>query len=86
MTSLPSRDLPITYCCNRMREDLEQVCDMHPDPAYCPDSLVSYRSDRKQYGLYVHDGGESYVRIKYCPWCGTKLATVAASAAEEKAL
>ena len=73
MPTLPDRDLPKAYCCNRMREDLEYVCDMHPDPSQCPDSLVSYRADRDAYGLYVHDGGPSYVAIGYCPWCGKNL-------------
>ena len=25
------------------------------------------------YGLIIHDGGRSSVRITHCPWCGTKL-------------
>ena len=26
-----------------------------------------------EYGLIIHDGGSSYIDIKYCPWCGSKL-------------
>jgi hypothetical protein len=23
--------------------------------------------------LIVHDGGRSVIRIRFCPWCGTRL-------------
>jgi hypothetical protein len=26
-----------------------------------------------EYGIIVHDGGTSMVRIQFCPWCGTRL-------------
>lgn len=26
-----------------------------------------------EYGIIVHDGGESFIGIQYCPWCGKKL-------------
>ena len=29
--------LPEKYCCERMRENLEYTCEMHPDPSDCPD-------------------------------------------------
>jgi hypothetical protein len=25
------------------------------------------------YGIPIHDGGSSVVKINYCPWCGSKL-------------
>jgi hypothetical protein len=27
----------------------------------------------REYGLLVHDGGESIIVIEYCPWCGVRL-------------
>ena len=38
-----------------------------------PDNIVCYSDILNEYGLIIHDGGESYVRINYCPWCGAKL-------------
>lgn len=35
------------------------------------DSVITKR--RKLYGLPIHDGGESYIRINFCPWCGKNL-------------
>jgi hypothetical protein len=58
-------------CCDRMRVDLEQKCDLHPNRADCPDALID--RVRGGYGLIVHDGGESVVEISFCPWCGTRL-------------
>ncbi len=28
----------------------------------------------REYGIRVLDGGDSFIRIAYCPWCGCKLA------------
>lgn len=59
------------YCCERMRLDLEQVCEQHPDRHECPDALIG--TMRGGYGIFVHDGGTSVVEIAFCPWCGSKL-------------
>ncbi len=58
-------------CCSRMEHDLHQQCDEHPDRFDCPDSLIT--KNKSGYGLIVHDGGHSYIKISYCPWCGTKI-------------
>jgi hypothetical protein len=63
----------LTHCCERMDYDLEQQCDQHPDRYDCPDALISYTPEYREYGLIVHDGGHSTVVIEYCPWCGTQL-------------
>ena len=59
------------YCCEVMREELKQSCEVHPDPFECPDLLVTRSSG--EYGLIIHDSGNSYIVINYCPWCGTRL-------------
>jgi hypothetical protein len=61
-------------CCDEMRRQLRRRCPEHPDPATCPDALVGRFGRARAIGLYVHDGGASYVRIRYCPWCGARLA------------
>ena len=62
-----------THCCDEMRRQVETVCDRHPDRHDCPDALVGYSTLRREYGLLVHDGGTSSLRIGYCPWCGSHL-------------
>jgi len=54
-----------------MERNLQHNCEVHIEPAHCPDSLVGFFGD--EYGLRIHDGGSSYVVIGYCPWCGTRL-------------
>lgn len=61
------------YCCDRMKYDLEQKCDVHKDRFDCPDALIHHGSKTKEYGLIVHTGGHGFIEIKYCPWCGTNL-------------
>lgn len=59
------------YCCDRMRADLEHVCDIHSDRSECPDALIG--RTKHGFGLLVHDGGSSMISIAYCPWCGARL-------------
>jgi hypothetical protein len=56
-----------------MRRQVEAACDRHPDRHDCPDCLVGYSPRFREYGLLVHDGGSSSVRIRFCPWCGARL-------------
>ena len=62
-----------TYCCEDMRREIERVCDQHPDRFDCPDCLVGYSPRFREYGLLIHDGGSSWMCIRYCPWCGSLL-------------
>lgn len=61
------------HCCPRMRHQVEFVCADHPDLGACPDSLIRYSDQHREYGLRVHDGGSAVVEIAYCPWCGAEL-------------
>jgi hypothetical protein len=56
-----------------MKEALEFECEQHVDRFECPDALISYYDRFDEYGLIVHDGGHSVIRISYCPWCGMEL-------------
>jgi hypothetical protein len=62
-----------SHCCEMMRRNVENTCAEHPNRHDCPDSLVEFWPGPRVYGLIIHDGGESVVRISYCPWCGAKL-------------
>jgi Domain of unknown function (DUF6980) len=57
-----------------MSAQLSWHCDHHPHPQECPDALVGYFPGSGRFGLYVHDGGSSFVEIQFCPWCGYRLA------------
>ena len=56
-----------------MTDQLSQVCEIHADPADCADALACYLPKFDEYGLWIHDGGSSFMAIRFCPWCGTKL-------------
>ncbi len=64
----------MTFCCDDLRARAEHTCDLHPDRWDCPDCLVT-RSSRGTFGLMIHDGGTSSIRIAFCPWCGARLPT-----------
>ncbi|HEX2589849.1 MAG TPA: hypothetical protein VHL34_00030 [Rhizomicrobium sp.] len=61
-----------TICCERMAQDLNQVCDQHESRFDCGDALIHAASDGA-FGIIVHDGAGMFVEIGFCPWCGTKL-------------
>jgi len=63
----------MTHCCEMMTENLEMKCEQHDSPFTCPDSLVYFNEKSGKYGIIIHDGAASYIVIRYCPWCGSKL-------------
>ena len=38
-----------------------------------PDAIIRFNKNTKDYGIPIHDGGNSFIKIEYCPWCGTNL-------------
>jgi hypothetical protein len=60
-------------CCADLAAQLAWKCDRHKDWWDCPDCLIRFFPSRGEYGLPVHDGGSSYIRIRHCPWCGAGL-------------
>jgi hypothetical protein len=60
------------HCCDALRSALESHCTAHPDRFDCPDALVDYDAKVDEYGLIIHDGGNSVRVITFCPWCGTR--------------
>lgn len=56
-----------------MTEQVEHTCDTCKDSFECPDALIYYDPKLAEYGIIVHNGGESYVTINFCPFCGAKL-------------
>ena len=60
-------------CCEAMGYHTANHCSVHTSPFACPDRLIWHDENSGDYGIIVHDGGESFVRIRYCPWCGSEL-------------
>jgi hypothetical protein len=56
-----------------MSQELAKTCAEHESRFACPDMLVEYVDKFDEYGLIVHDGGESFIAIAFCPWCGSAL-------------
>ena len=61
------------HCCAAMTNALYFQCSDHKDKFECPDTLISYNEKFDEYGLIIHDGGESASTIRYCPYCGQQL-------------
>ena len=62
-----------SYCCEQMAYFAEHRCPEHDNPFDCPDHIIYANSKHNLYGIIVHDGGESFISIDYCPWCGKRL-------------
>lgn len=61
------------FCCKSMEENAllqkpNDDCDFVNS-----DKLIYYNEIFDEYGLIVHNGGQSYIMINFCPWCGKKL-------------
>lgn len=62
------------HCCKQMRDDLDHVCQAHPNRFECPDAIIAYDQTTDEYGIIAHNEGSPLVTVIYfCPWCGTKL-------------
>ena len=67
------RDDGVMHCCEMMRSNVENRCDVHESRTDCPDCLIDFWPENRTYGLMVHDGGGLVISIHFCPWCGTSL-------------
>ena len=52
--------------------DLPGIYSLRP---YTQEEIVSrdFIINQKPDGIIIHDGGQSFIKINYCPWCGRKL-------------
>lgn len=58
------------YCCNDLKYHLEHQCEIHDSVFDCCDHLFFYNRVYDEYGVILHDGGSSYIVIRFCPFCG----------------
>ncbi len=63
----------VRHCCSAMKQALAHDCDQHATPFDCADTALVYNEPFDEYGIPVRDGGESYLIVTHCPWCGGKL-------------
>jgi hypothetical protein len=60
------------FCCLSMAYHL--INDKSEDKKDNADRIITYIKSQKEFGIPIHDGGASYIKIEYCPWCGKYLA------------
>ncbi len=51
-----------SHCCEQMERHISEE-----------EVAIVYVPEFRVYGIKILDGGTSYQRIHYCPWCGQKL-------------
>jgi hypothetical protein len=66
-----SATCPCCECCESMEHQLRMPKCKHHTQAQCPDMLIVLSGGN--YVMPIKDGGSSFIRIYYCPFCGTKL-------------
>lgn len=63
-------------CCEAMKYHSSNHCAIHNTPFDCPDWLILRNDVTGEFGIVIHDGGQSYIKINYCPWCGQDLSCI----------
>lgn len=58
-------------CCERLRGELKARCGAHGKN--CPDIVLVKR--KGGIGIPIRDGGDSYLAIKFCPFCGAQISS-----------
>lgn len=61
------------YCCVQMAYYLIEDKLSRKSEELNYDAVVTHTYGRKEFGIPIHDGGSSYIKINYCPWCGKSL-------------
>jgi hypothetical protein len=63
----------LSLCCDDMARAVTFDCEHCRDSFDCADVLVHYSEAHGHFGLIIRDGGKSWVKIDFCPWCGQQL-------------
>ena len=64
------------YCCLEMSYNLIEDKKSKNNKNINYDSIITHTSKRKKFGIPIHDGGSSFLKINFCPWCGENLIAV----------
>jgi len=61
------------YCCVDMAYRLIEDKRSKGKEEINYDCVITHQKKGKVYGIPIHDGGNTFIKIKYCPWCGKRL-------------
>ena len=61
------------YCCISMAYYLIEDKESKKNGELNYDCVITHHKKEKTFGIPIHDGGSSYIKIKFCPWCGKQL-------------
>lgn len=69
---------PPVKCCLEMQYHLiefyKEKQELIDNPDYVNyDSIIMFDKTSNLFGIPIHDGGSSYIKINFCPWCGKSL-------------
>lgn len=64
---------PSLFPCVHIADQITHVCEDHPNPSDCPDTLIVYEPRFDEYSIAGRGGRASYTFIRHCPWCAVKL-------------
>lgn len=65
--------MTVDHCCEALQGAVDVRCERHPEPGECGDYVIGYSEKFDEYGLWIHDGGSSWITIQYCPFCGARM-------------
>lgn len=58
------------YCCKEMERF---SVDGDIKKSFEADDIIVFSEKHNLYGIIIHDGGSSFIKISRCPWCGKVL-------------
>ena len=61
------------YCCIDLAYHLIEDKKSKHKKEINYDSVIRENAKLKEFGLPIHDGGNSFIKINNCPWCGKRL-------------
>jgi hypothetical protein len=61
------------YCCINMAYRLIEEKKSKGKAKIDFDSIMTHYKKGNVFGIPIHDGGSSFIKIDYCPWCGKLL-------------
>lgn len=61
------------YCCFEMAGHIFDSLNEDGEIKHEDVDVIMNELSDGSYGIPIHDGGPSVVKINFCPWCGSKL-------------
>lgn len=62
-----------SFCCIVMAYHIAGSLDDSGNIKYDDTDVIMHKWKDGTFGIPIHDGGPSIVKINFCPWCGIKL-------------